>query len=897
MDSVAEQSKQIRRAMFYTFEELKNTENLTKLVGTKANSLVKMLEWGFPVPEGGCLPTSSFDLFIKENSLEDQLKQLRETLTDQQDRRKLEKTASIMQASIVTGNLPKQSIHQLDRFLSHNPDSRFAVRSSGTKEDLQDASFAGQYATFLNIKSLEHIAEAIKKCWASLFNSRILNYCVNRNIPFQGMELAVIIQKQIPAEKSGVIFTVNPTRGIDKEIVTEACFGLGEALVNGEVTPDHYVYNWYDEIEIQKKIASKERMALPINEAPYVQSDELPAGKKKAPVLNSEELKELSLTTVEIQAAYGYPVDIEWAKWDDKFYILQARPITSLSYNGINGEWSTANFRDGGVSSTVCTPFMWSLYRYIWVRSTPDYIQQARFLDEKEVSKIKWGAMFYGRPYWSLSGIKQALRQLPGFVEKDFDESMDIKPAYEGNGYVTPTNPKTIFKGLLILRALKRNFRIKEKYWPSFKKQRLQKLQELERTDPESLSQKDFFKFFEDFIKKEYYFTEYVYFNSIYTSSNMASLFKEKFDKLKTNTNYLYLISGLTDLSHLLPNYRLWDIKEKIKETPESFSYWKNSSVQELLDLWQQGSNDFYMDEVRKFINEFKFHSPRELDLRIPRYGEDPSFVMESIKNNLDLDPTLSPQILNQKQRNLHKKEREKLFYSLPVHKRKKIDKALKRLRKFLWWREELRDLSTRFYYYVRIYTLILARHFIDMGYIDDTDDIFFLELEDIINILHNCSSIEDTKKLIQKNRLYYNSFRNFNNPDEIGSRLIQTETAFNPDCKRLTGLPCSPGKSTGKIKIIKSIYDADRLERGDILITKYTDPGWTPKFGLLSGVATETGGLLSHAAVISREYGIPAVLAVEGLLDALNEGQTVTLDGDNGTIRVHDEILDKTGF
>ncbi|MFW6415318.1 MAG: PEP/pyruvate-binding domain-containing protein [Thermodesulfobacteriota bacterium] len=871
--------------MFYTFEELKDSSNLEQTVGMKASSLIRMYSCGFPVPRGGCIPTSALDIFIRENNLQEQLDELYNKLDPASKKWELERAVNAMQGSILWGRLPDEIMQRLEQFLSRQANTCFAVRSSGNKEDLEDASFAGQYTTFLNIRTLDNMVQAIIKCWASLFNTRILHYCLNRSINFRDMQLGVVIQEMVPADKSGVIFSINPTQGLDREIVVEACFGLGEALVSGEVNPDQYVFDWYREQEVKNRVNYKEKAVVSVDEPPYVESVELPEQRKNAAVLSSGEIRELADIAVDIQANYGYPVDIEWAKLRETFYILQCRPITTIYHSGIEGEWSTADFKDGGVSSTVCTPLMWSLYKHVWERSTPDYIHKVKFLSRKEVDQIQWGQMFYGRPYWNLSGIKKALLQMPGFVERDFDESMDIKPAYEGKGHVTPTNPKTVVKGIKVLMALKWNFRQSEKFWPRFKEKRLQKLRELEDIDPEGMDREEFFNFYQDFILNEYFYTEYTYFCSIYSSSNLASLFKEKFDKLKTGAKYLNLISGLSDVSHLQFNCRLWDVKDRIKMDPASYHFWRLASIRELMQMWKNGSSKFNMDDIRELVRKFKFHSPRELDISVPCYGEDPRLIMEHIKANMQLHSEFSPYLINEKQQEIYREERQKLLDSQPLIKKRRMDKALQELRRFLWWREELRNISTQFYYYVRLYSLVLARHFQEMNYIQKTDDVFFLSLQDILDILQGNTKRENSKRIVEKNRRYYDSFRNFNNPDEIGSRFLNSSGSSPNKGDSLSGLPCSPGEVTGRVKLIRNIYDADRLEKGDILVTKYTDPGWTPKFGLLSGVATETGGLLSHAAVISREYGIPAVLAVENLTSVLEDGQKVTLNGDTGEI------------
>jgi len=865
--------------VFYLFNQ--TTDAQISLIGKKAASLVAMTAWGLPVPEGGVVSTEGFDAFISLHDMDKIVQKLREEMRTNPER--VWETAECLRERIAKGELPEKLKQSIKNLLKANPDFHFAVRSSGTKEDLDNASFAGQYTTILNVKPGKGIYNSVKECWASLFNERVLNYCINRNIDFSDMKIAVIIQKMIPAEKSGVLFTVDPLKGYDRQMIIEACFGLGEALVGGEVTPDQYGYDWYNGVEKKRVIGDKKIAVLAMDDPPFVKHITHDESRRHETVLSREEVKQLSDIALKIQAEYGFPVDIEWAKHDNQFYILQSRPITTISYGGINNEWTTADFRDGGVSSGVCSPFMWSLYDLVWEKVMPSYLKQ-HYLIESDKGVI-WGDMFYGRPYWNLSSVKEGLKRLPGFIEKNFDESLGIRVAYKGEGFTSRTNVKTLLTGIKVLLELSKSFKKLKKEWPIFREQQHKKLLEIDQIDPETMKQDEFFKFYETFIMEEYYRSEATYFNTIFASSNTASLFKERLKKIESRLIYPNLISGLTNLSHLIPMYELWDLRETIKMDAASVSFWKETSVDDLVSLWRSGYEDHYMKNVAFYIEKNKFHSTRELDITVPRYGEDPSFVMESLKHNLDLDDHFEPRALNRKQFEMFLLEKKKLLSLVPFYKQKNMEHALLDLRKILWWREELRDLSTQFYYYVRRFTLFMARHFKNLSIIDTEDDIFFLPVSDIIAISKQKISVEQARKMIDLNKVYYHSFRNYNNPNEIGRSYAKVNVSIDVGKKKYTGIACSSGFVMGKIKVIRDINDASRLSKGDILVTKFTDPGWTPKFSLLSGVITESGGLLSHAAVISREYGIPAILAVENITTLLTDGQEISIDGDNGIL------------
>ena len=860
--------------MLYTFDELQHARtSQSPEIGKKAESLIALLQAGAPVPPGACLSTHALELFLKQPALQTKMKAFETGNLD----------PSALQAAIKETALPTELETQLTTYLAQYPGRHWAVRSSGIQEDLAEASFAGLYSTVLNVSSLEDLTNALRECWASLFGERVQVYAQRQNIPPEEMRLAVILQEMIPAEKSGVLFTVHPLTGKDTHMLIEAVPGLGEALVSGSVTPDSYTYDWYRNEIIDQQVQVQERCLFPLDQEPFVHWKALTESQGSEHVLTPAEIQALCQLSLNLQSECGFPIDLEWVQFEQKFYIVQRRPITRLHYQGIEGEWTTADFKDGGVSSGVCTPYMWSLYDYIWEQTMPSYLRKTHLLAPAS-EKALWGDMFFARPYWNVGAVKAGLKNLPGFVERDFDEDIGIEITYEDQGHTTPTNLKTVGHGLRVLNALKKSFAHRQKYNQLLLPRIQKRLSALDAIDPAALNQERLYAHYEQIILEDYFQIEGAYFYHIFDNSNVTTLFKDQFKTYKDKIKYLPLISGLTDLSHLRQNFALWDLSRQIRSNAEALQYWISSPIDTLRSDWANQITQPMMPDVSKYIQNFRYHSTRELDITIPRYGEDPSFVFESLKSLLSLDDSHQPQKINQKQHQEYQREREKLLKSALFFKRKSLGQALDQLRSFLWWREELRDLSTRMYDQIRRVTLAIADELIQQNILAAQDDIFFLRMPDILRLIRGQLLPEIAQAMIRRNRQYYHSFRNFRNPNEIGSDytgLQHTSQSGN----ELKGIPCSPGLITGIARVIEDINDAQRLQSGDILITRFTDPGWTPKFGLLAGVATETGGLLSHAAVIAREYGIPAVLAIPGLTQRILDGQTVTIDGNQGLL------------
>ncbi|MDW6004190.1 PEP/pyruvate-binding domain-containing protein [Vibrio mangrovi] len=864
--------------------------DLPGILGGKGASLwVLMNQMKMPVPEFCCVTAGAFVETLKQNGLHDLVAWLNHP------EQPLPMDNDQIRSSIFACEIASEIIDELVAFRSQYPDSHFAVRSSGTVEDGAEASFAGLFQSVLNVQKTADIIEAVKTCWYSLFNERVQTYMAKQHT-VGSLGMALVVQRLIPAEKSGVLFTADPIQGIDTEMLIEATFGLGEALVSGAVTPDLYRYNWYQEAESERTISTKEQRCVRISAAPFVQLEALDDALASQQVLSTQEVTELAGFGLSIQTQSGFPVDIEWAQENGRFYILQSRPITQFGYSAIAGEWTTADYRDGGVSAMVCTPYMASLYKFIMDSTMGSYLQGLQ-LTKKPASV--WQKSFFGRPYWNLGEFKQCMAKMPGFNERAFDESLGISPNYQGNGIVTKTTLKSLLVGIRTLLNIKANVKRKLRESPIFSKQQHQRLEELAAMDLTALPDQELFRFYESFIRQEYFNSESTYFNFIYDNVNLNSIFKDEVEKTSFDMGqFPFLLSGLSGVSHMAPIENLWQLRDKIQQDSQAQHYWLNHSSATIAAELNQGSTQHYLTEVAQYLEEFGHHSKQELDLLVPRYIEIPESIIEQLQTVLRQDADKDPRVRNEDQQSKNKAVMQMLIQSTPLLKRRSLTRMLGQVRELLWWREELRDLSVRYYRYVRKITLEVENRLLQAGVLQQKDDVFFLEMSDVIAAVQGKLSAGQVSEKVQKNRAYYASFSRYQIADEIGERygmfgamasntdnlLADSSSSDEPE-NSIKGVAGSPGVITGIARVVVDINDADRLQPEDILITRCTDPGWTPKFSMLSGVVTETGGILSHAAVICREYGIPAVLAVKQATRKVRDGDVITIDGSQGRI------------
>ena len=211
-------------------------------------------------------------------------------------------------------------------------------------------------------------------------------------------------------------------------------------------------------------------------------------------------------------------------------------------------------------------------------------------------------------------------------------------------------------------------------------------------------------------------------------------------------------------------------------------------------------------------------------------------------------------------------------------------------MRKMLWWREEFRDISTRFYYLIRIYTIELAKSFVKDKIIDNVEDIWFLKVGDIWKYIDKEITKSELQEKIRKNKIYYNSYKNFMSENEIGQDFNRDEEEIKNGNTLIKGLGANNGKIIGTARVIENFDEIDRLQKNDILVTKFTDTGWTPKFAILSGIVTEYGGILCHAAIVSREYGIPAIVSCHDVMEKIKDGQKIMIDGTSGIVTIMEE-------
>ena len=824
--------------------------NLSEGVGNKAKFLMEMKENGFNVPHFFILSSDIYNEIIefndKRKAISDNLLILNKDNVDE-----ISKAIISLFSEFA---IPEKIAQDIEKRIDKN--KKYAVRSSGIKEDLEGLSFAGQYSSFLNVVGIKGILDAVIDCYKSMYERTSLSYLVDNEVELNNLQMAVIIQEMVNSEISGIAFTLNPLTGNDKEIVVEIAEGQGENIVSGKVNPESYIYNWFEE-KYDYSINNK--------------------------LLKKEELDKLMDTFLRIQIFFGYPCDIEFALEESKLFILQARPITKIIYSKLPDQWTTTNFKDGGVSATVCKPYMWSLYEYIWEETLKRFLLETKLFKEKDLRKL--GDMFYGRPYWNLSVVKEAMANIPGYKEREFDSELGVTIAYEGYGRTTRITPKSIVKIIQVALAQRKLTKMQNLNVAGYREELLEKYNNYFEKYSEEKEDDYIESLWYKLIKTDYLHSEGTYFWQIFINTIQQPLFKKSLPKSVDSSNYLDLIGGLKNVSHLLPFYDIWEISRKICKDETSFNFWSNSSIEEIESYYFHGRKEYFIEELRAHITKYGYHSESELDVSYPCYSEDVRKIIKILKDTVVLDDSFSPLLDSNRQYSKYCRQLENVKKEAFPGKYRKLIKCIEKMREMLWWREELKDISIRFYYLIRIYTLELAKVYYKKGIIKDLEDIWYLKIEDIFDFIHKNKDGAEMKKIIERNRNYYNSFRNFKSENEIGAVFNNETSHIRKSSKEIVGLGCNNGIVTGTARVVENIEEMDKLQAGDILVTKFTDTGWTSKLAILKGIVTECGGVLCHASIISREYGIPCIVSCCDVTKKIKDGSRITLNGSTGEV------------
>ena len=829
---------------------------------------------GVSVPAGFCVTTDAFQRVMADAAVDEPIDRLSRLSAD--DREDIGELGADIRAAIEKTAIPDDVaapiVEALGRF---GADGGYAVRSSATAEDLPTASFAGQQDTYLNVTGTAAVLEHIGRCWASLFTDRAVTYRLRNGFEHRRVGMAVVVQRMVAAGAAGVLFTADPVtshRGITS---IEATVGLGEALVSGLVNPDVYQVRGGD---IVAKTVGAKQLAVHALPGGGTRQHTIGSAQRERPVLTDAQIVRLSALGRQIEAHFGRPQDIEWCLADDAFHIVQSRPITTLFPIPDAGDDANHVYISVG-HQQMMTDAMKPLGLSFWQLTTPRPMAEAGgrlFVDVTPIlGAARTRADLLGMVGRSDPLVEDALRTVldrGDFIPPVADEESTW--SLPGSDAPTPieTDPAIVDELIEFSRAsvaaTKR--RIETKSGPGLFEFILDDIQELRRVQFDSRN-----------------------IQAVMAGIDATWWLNEHLgewlgEKNPADALTLSVPNNVTSQMGLA----LLDVADAIRPHPEVVAHLRESADDDFLDgLATLDGGPQSRDAIREYLDTYGMRCVGEIDLTRPRWSERPSALLPMILANIDnFAPGASRRRFEQGRREAARKERELLerLRCLPDGEDKAAEtkRVIDRVRTFIGYREYPKySMISRYFVYKRA-LLGEAERLARAGVLAERDDAFFLTFQEFHEAVRT-NRVD--RELIRRRADEFAADEALTPPRVLTSDGEALTGAYRRDdlpVGALVGLPVSAGTVEGRARVILDMAQADP-EPGDILVTTHTDPSWSPLFVAIAGLVTEVGGLMTHGAVIAREYGLPAVVGVEHATRLIRDGQRIRVNGADGYVEI----------
>jgi len=837
---------------------------------------------GIRVPDGFCVTTDAFRRIMAEasSSIEDRLDQLaRLNSVDREAIRTLSaEIRRTVEGIAIPGDLAAEITSALARF---GEQSAYAVRSSATAEDLPTASFAGQQDTYLNIVGPAAILRHVSRCWASMFTERAVTYRQRNGIDHRTVQMAVVVQEMVLPDTAGILFTADPVTGDRKVAAVDAGFGLGEALVSGLVNPD--VFKVRDGEVVARAIAAKQRAihALPGGGTQEVTVDLQRQGQ---PALTDAQVLRLVQLGQRIEAHFGRPQDIEWCLVDDDFRIVQSRPITTLfpvpetgdSENHVylsvgHQQMMTDAMKPLGVSVwqlTAMAPMLEAGGR-LFVDATPRLTSPA--------SRAGFLEMVGRGDPLTRDALETVLDRgdfIPTLPDAAPSRSQFIRPPTPGGSVPTEADPaivaELIARSQASIAALRRDIRTKT--GPALFDFLLEAFEEHKRVLGDPLNMQAIMAGMEA---------------TWWLNDQLQEWLGEK------NAADTLTLSAPDNITSEM-GLALLDVTDVIRPHPEVVAFLQgivNESFLDEDDLPKLAGGTEARDAIEAYLDRYGMRCVGEIDITRPRWRERPTTLVPVILDNVrNFEPGAAARRFEHGRQQAQQKEHDVLsrLRALPDGEQKadRAKRMIDQVRSFVGYREYPKyNIISRYFVYKQA-LLEEAERLVQADVLAEPEDIYYLTFQELHDVVRT-SHVDD--RLIQQRKDAFRSYQALTPPRVLtsdGESVAGSYRRHDVPAGALVGLPVSAGTVEGRARVILDMAQAD-LEAGDILVTVCTDPSWSPLFVGIAGLVTEVGGLMTHGAVIAREYGLPAVVGVEQATRLIRDGQRIRVHGTDGYVEI----------
>ncbi|WP_051773068.1 rifamycin-inactivating phosphotransferase [Saccharothrix sp. NRRL B-16314] len=829
---------------------------------------------GVRVPPGFCVTTDAFRRMVEDApSIDDRLDRLSRVNPDDRDairavsaeiRRTLEEVAVPDEVAVaVTGAVARLGER-----------TACAIRSSATAEDLPGASFAGQQDTYLNVAGAAAILRHVSRCWASLFTERAVAYRLRNGFDHRQVQMAVVVQQMVFPHAAGVLFTADPVTSNRKVASVEATFGLGEALVSGLVNADSYEVR--DDEVVAKSVAHKE-FEVCASPAGGTRERAIEPERRDRPTLTDPQVVRLVRLGRRIEAHFGRPQDIEWCLVDDEFQVVQSRPITTLFPIPEAGDGENHVYVSVG-HQQMMTDAMKPLGLSLWQLTTPRPMAEAG-----------------GRLFVDVTGILASPARRAGFLDvvgksdplmgdalrtvlgrDGFIPSVPDDGPGEPIPGVAPATIETdaavvaelVGRSEASIAAVKRDIRTKS--GSELLDFVLADLQELKKIlfDPRS------HQVIMAAMQTTWWLNEHLH--EWLGEKNAADTLSQSVPDNVTSEMGLALL----------------DVADVIRPYPDVVAFLRDVEDDGFLDrLDGLAGGREARDAIVAYLDKYGMRCVGEIDVTRPRWSERPTTLLPMLLSNIrNFEPGAAERRFQQGRKEAWDKEQELLerLRALPGGERKaeETKRMIDRVRTFIGYREYPKYGMVSRYAVYKQALLDEAVRLVRAGVLREKEDIFYLRFQELQEVVRT-NRVDD--EVIRRRKEAFRSDEALKPPRVLTSDGEAVVGAYRRDdlpTGALVGLPVSAGTVEGRARVILDVAEAD-LEPEDILVTAHTDPSWSPLFVAIAGLVTEVGGLMTHGAVIAREYGLPAVVGVEGATRLIRDGQRIRVNGTDGYIEI----------
>ncbi|HYR82613.1 MAG TPA: PEP/pyruvate-binding domain-containing protein [Terriglobia bacterium] len=842
-------------------------------VGNKAYNLGRMVRLGFNVPTGFVITNKAFDSFCQANGINVGFAQ--ETRPD-----------------VHSASIPRMIIDEVLQLRAvHLPPGPVAIRSSAVGEDGAGSSFAGQLDSILHVQTDDEVERALLACWASYWNERLLSYQRGRGVQLRGM--GVIVQAQVRSRVSGVLFTESSAlEATQQQISVEYCAGFGDALVSGRVSPG--------------------RFRIGKTDGRYIVDEILPEQDSRTAQLlfTAPQIAKLAHAAADLESHFGCPQDVEWTIDDSgDLFLLQSRPITArASAPSSQILWSNANVNENFPGPI--TPFLYSIARegyYHYFRNLAEAfgLSTARVRRMEDPLRHLVG-VHHARIYYNLTNIHSVLRMAP-FGERlaEFFNNFVGADAMAPAKPAPARSPSPWFQLLELCRIF-----TKTSWHHAFLTRRVEEFERsadswARTTAPSDLdgrpllALRDDLRGFMNIRCHQWTNASLADAASMICYGVLKLLLRTAYPASSQSALHNNLLKGLGGIVSVQPAVELWQLSRKILTDPETAQWFAGTAS---CDIWRaleaEPRRQWLREELNGYLERWGFRFSGELMLTVPSFQEDPAPLFDMLKTYLKADgtPVIDAASTAHVLEDLRRTKRIRLIprrLQAPV-----VGFALRATRRAIRLRERARSKQALLYNRCRRIALAIGKTLVADGTCEKADDVFFLTYQELDEFLSGHAMFPGAlAETIALRRRAHELAGNFVALDTFtlreGAYLRRGDEGLDSSSLDstldMTGISACGGMVTARAAVLESVADAHMLRIGDILVTRQTDPGWAPVFSLIRGLVIERGGMLSHGAIIAREFGLPCVVGVKGATARIPQGCLLSIDGDQGHVRILD--------